>query len=205
MAKKNLQGGKRFKSSKQGGTGEPEYHEIDKGQMVGKVIRNLGTRQMLVYCNDDKTRICHIRGGLRKRTWIMVGDIVLMSVRELGVGMSGGVGSLVSGGSAAAEKGDILTKYDQDVFGRLKKEPGINPRLFLSVDQITGNANYKEEEDAFVFTDESSSDEEDSEGGEDGGKGSGGIVDKRNKVNHRANGRSAPVETPSGDIDIDAI
>lgn len=200
MAKKNLQGGKRFKSSKQGGSGEPEYHDIDKGQMVGRVIRNLGTRQMLVFCTDEKTRICHIRGGLRKRTWIVVGDIVLLSIRELGVGMSGGVGSLVGGGSAAADKGDILAKYDPDVFGRLKKEPGMNPRIFLTVDQIMGNSNYKEEEDAFIFTDESETDsEEDSEGG--------GIVDKRNKVNHRANGRVASTASaePSGEINIDAI
>ena len=201
MAKKNLQGGKRFKSSKQGGTGEPEYHDIDKGQMVGKVIRNLGTRQMLVFCSDEKTRICHIRGGLRKRTWIVVGDIVLLSIRELGVGMSGGVGSLVSGGGAAADKGDILAKYNQDVYKRLMKEPGMNQRIFLTVDQITGNANYKECDDAFVFTDESSSD---SDSESEDGTGNG-IVDKRNKVNHRANGRPAPVEAPSGEIDIDAI
>lgn len=200
MAKKNLQGGKRFKSSKQGGSGEPEYHDIDKGQLVGRVIRNLGTRQMLVFCNDEKTRICHIRGGLRKRTWIVVGDIVLLSIRELGVGMSGGVGSLVSCGGAAADKGDILAKYDPEVFGRLKKEPGINPRIFLSVEQITGSANYKEEEDAFVFSDGSDSESE------EGSEGDGGIVDKRNKVNHRANGRAAPKDAePSGEIDIDAI
>ena len=101
---------------------------------------------------------------------------------------------------AAADKGDILAKYDPEVFGPPKKEPGINPRIFLSVEQITGNANYKEEEDAFVFSDGSDSESEDSE------EGSGsGIVDKRNKVNHRANGRSAPAEALLVRFDIDAI
>lgn len=195
MAKKNLQGGKRFKSSKHTSS-EPLYHEIDKGQIVGKVLRNLGTRQMLVFCNDEKTRICHIRGGLRKRTWIQLGDIVLLSIRELGVGSSGGVGALVADGSASAEKGDILTRYDPEIYGRLKKEPGINPRIFLTVDQIKGVSNYNENDDAFEFTNESSESESDEEE-------NGGIVDKRDKVNHRA--RPVVPETPSGDIDIDAI
>lgn len=195
MAKKNLQGGKKFKSSKHTG-GEAEYHEIGKDQVVGKVVRNLGTRQMLVFCNDEKKRICHIRGGLRKRTWIQLGDIVLVSLRDLGVGASGGVGTLVSEGAVDSQKGDILARYDPEIYGKLKKERDINPRIFLTVEQLMGNVNYTLDEDNFEFTDQTDSSEEDSTEETDV------VKDKRKKVNQRIEKR---VEEVSGDIDIDAI
>jgi initiation factor 1A len=197
MAKKNLQGGKKFKSSKHTG-GEVEYHEIGKDQIVGKVVRNLGTRQMLVFCNDEKKRICHIRGGLRKRTWIQLGDIVLISLRDLGVGASGGVGSLVGEGAVDSQKGDILARYDPEIYGKLKKERDINPRIFLTVEQLMGNVNYTLDEDNFEFTDQS--DSEESESGD--GSEAEVVKDKRKKVNLRV---EKHVEEVSGDIDIDAI
>lgn len=195
MAKKNLQGGKKFKSSKHTG-GEAEYHEIGKDQIVGKVVRNLGTRQMLVFCNDEKKRICHIRGGLRKRTWIQLGDIVLVSLRDLGVGASGGVGSLVSEGAVDSQKGDILARYNPEIYGKLKKERDINPRIFLTVEQLMGNVNYTLDEDNFEFTDQTDSSEEDSTEETDV------VKDKRKKVNQRIEKR---VEEVGGDVDIDAI
>merc|ERR1712232_1508666 len=48
-------------------------------------------------------RLCHIRGKLRKRVWIGVGDIVLLGLREF-----------------QDQKADIILKYDGDEARSLK-------------------------------------------------------------------------------------
>lgn len=37
---------------------------------------------MKVYCFDKKERIAKIRGKFRRRVWVNVGDILLVSLRE---------------------------------------------------------------------------------------------------------------------------
>ena len=43
---------------------------------------------------DGQKRMCHIRGKLRNRVWMNVGDIILVSLREFG-----------------DDKGDVIHKY----------------------------------------------------------------------------------------------
>jgi initiation factor 1A len=103
----NLTGGKKYKSGKHDANVKAEFHEIDaeQGQMVGRILKGLGDRNMLVYCNDGKERIAHIRGGLRKKVArLEIGDIVLISLR--GEGMNATQGKIL-------DKADILAKYDQ--------------------------------------------------------------------------------------------
>jgi translation initiation factor 1A len=118
----NLQGGKKYKSSKHAQEPKVEMHEIGEGQMVGRVVKNLGNRRMLVYCNDKKERICKLRGALRKKIWINVGDVILLSIRDLASGTTG---------TSESDTGDILAKYDTSILGRLKKEDGMNPLVFV--------------------------------------------------------------------------
>ncbi len=121
----NLKGGKKYKSGKHSDD-KPELYEINEedGQSIGRVIKALGDRNMLLYCNDGKERIAHIRGGLsKKKGFIEIGDIVLYSVR--GEGMSSG-----------SDRGDILAKYDRDLHSLLKKQPGVNPRLFTNLETL---------------------------------------------------------------------
>jgi translation initiation factor 1A len=141
----NLQGGKRYKSGK--GNNEPrlELHEVGADQMVGRVIRNLGQRRLFVYCNDNVQRICKIRGGLRKKTWFAVGDIVLLSIRELGVAQS----EMTKG-----ERGDVLAKYEAAIYSKLRKEYDVNPLLFTPLENNGapgGGANGPEDEDQLEF------------------------------------------------------
>jgi initiation factor 1A len=141
----NLQGGKRYKSGK--GNNEPrlELHEVDKDQMVGRVVRNLGQRRLLVYCNDNVQRICKIRGGLRKKTWFSVGDIVLLSIRELGVAQSE---------TTKGERGDVLAKYEAAIYSKLRKEYDVNPLLFTPLENNgapAGGALGPEDEDQLEF------------------------------------------------------
>jgi len=120
---RNLTGGNKAKSGKNENT-KAEFHEIDEsqGQMVGRIVKGLGDRNMLIYCNDGKERIAHIRGGLRKKVArLETGDIVLISLRGEAMGATQG---------RILDKGDILAKYEREVYGQLKKVDGINPRIF---------------------------------------------------------------------------
>jgi translation initiation factor 1A len=126
----NITGGKKYKSGKHDANSKAELHEIDEsqGQMIGRVIKGLGDRNMLIYCNDGKERIAHIRGGLRKKnTRIETGDIVLFSLR--GDGMNASQGSVL-------DRGDILAKYPYECLTNLKKESGINSKLFLQLEVL---------------------------------------------------------------------
>jgi translation initiation factor 1A len=124
----NLTGGKKYKAGKHDTSTKVEFHEIDteQGQMVGRIIKGLGDRNMLIYCNDAKERIAHIRGGLRKKVArLEIGDIVLISLR--GEGMNATQGSIM-------DKADILAKYEREVYRQLKQVEGINPKLFVQVE-----------------------------------------------------------------------
>ena len=57
----------------------------EEDQDYGQVLRLLGQGRVEVNCFDGPTkRMCTIRGKLRNRVWINVGDIVLASLREFG-------------------------------------------------------------------------------------------------------------------------
>lgn len=98
--------------------------------MYARVIKILGSLNVLVYCNDNKTRLCHIRGSMRKKVWINLGDIVLISARDFEKGLS------ESG--KTYEKGDVVAKYDTEHLGRLKKMDDVNKKLFLQLETSDG-------------------------------------------------------------------
>ena len=119
----NNKGGKNYKKSKHADD-EPALYECLEDQMYGRVVKILGNSNTLVYCNDNKERICHIRGNMRSKVWINVGDIVLISIREFkeeAIGVRG--------------RGDICAKYDPRVIYKLRqKDSSINPLLFANVE-----------------------------------------------------------------------
>ena len=122
----NMKGGKKYKAGKHSDT-KAEFHEIGEGQMVARVLKHMGDRNIQVYCNDGKERIAHIRGGLsKKKACIETGDLVLISLRST---------ELLTD-SAKQDRGDVLAKYDHDVWGQLKKTEGINKCLFLQVETM---------------------------------------------------------------------
>ena len=47
--------------------------------VLGTAVRLMGYDRILVKCQDGKERLCRIRGKLKRRVWIRVGDIVLVS------------------------------------------------------------------------------------------------------------------------------
>ncbi|MCD6511641.1 MAG: translation initiation factor eIF-1A [Thaumarchaeota archaeon] len=61
---------------------EEELRELvlpAEGELLGRVIKLLGSDHVLVKCTDGKTRLCRIRGKLKRRIWVREGDVVLIA------------------------------------------------------------------------------------------------------------------------------
>ncbi len=52
------------------------------GEMLGRVVKLLGSDHVLVKCADNKTRVGRIRGKLKRRIWVRENDIVLIAPWE---------------------------------------------------------------------------------------------------------------------------
>jgi translation initiation factor 1A len=202
----NFQGGKKYKSSKQGES-KADFHEIDDGQMVGRVIKILGNRNMLVFCNDGHERIAHIRGGLRKKNArIEIGDIILFSLRGDGMRIAGD-----SSGNTK-ERGDILAKYERETHHQLKKMAGINPRLFTNIETMDLRQRVAEPDDfGFTFDHDSESESEEEEGptaeSAEARAERKKASDKKRAAarSNKADGTAAKETASDGEVDIDAI
>ena len=65
-----------------------------EGEILGTVIGMLGGSRVTVQCMDNVTRMCRIRGKMKKRTWVKVGDVVIVVPWEF-----------------QADKGDVIWRY----------------------------------------------------------------------------------------------
>jgi translation initiation factor 1A len=65
------------------------------GEVLGRVIKLLGSDHILVRCVDGKTRIGRIRGKLKRKIWVRDNDIVLIAPWEF----------------KREERGDIVWRY----------------------------------------------------------------------------------------------
>ena len=108
---KNAIGGKNHKKKKSTGAAthkrELRYREdLEDYALVEKV---LGDCRLDCLCSDGNNRICHIRGKFRKRVWMNVGDVVLISLREFEDG-----------------KADVIHKYNPEEVAVLRDRGEIN-------------------------------------------------------------------------------
>ena len=117
----NAKGGKGYKKGKHSSDNVPPYIDRLPGQMIGRVVRILGNRNMLTYCNDKIVRICHICGKMKGRVFVGTGDIVLLSLRDFGEDTS---------------RGDIIGKYATEHISSLRKEVDVNPNIFLKLETM---------------------------------------------------------------------
>jgi initiation factor 1A len=202
----NNKGGKNYKKSKNNVEDNAVLYEKMDDQMYGRVTKVLGNCNVMVYCNDDKERLCHIRGSMKKKCWISAGDIVLISIRDFSSDSGSGSGGGCGGINKEISKGDICAKYDPRVIYKLRqKDITINPRLFLNIESIEENNRERVGpviEDGFIFDNAENKvgDEGDSvsgsecgedfrgeEGGCGGGEARGGSRDSNNKSLHGSN------------------
>ncbi len=50
------------------------------GQLFGVVKKMVGNDRIVVLCTDRYTRTCRIKGKMRRRTWIRLGDAVVVEL-----------------------------------------------------------------------------------------------------------------------------
>jgi translation initiation factor 1A len=67
----------------------------EDGQEYAQILKMLGNGRCETYCFDGIKRLCHIRGKMKKKIWINIGDIVLVGLRDF-----------------QDKKGDIILKYN---------------------------------------------------------------------------------------------
>jgi len=102
---RNIKGGKGHKRGANHNDGDKkELPTKTQGQDYAQVLKMLGNGRVTVFCFDGRERLGIIRGSMRKRSWIYVGDIVLIGSREF-----------------QDEKVDILHKYSPSDTLKLKK------------------------------------------------------------------------------------
>jgi translation initiation factor 1A len=63
-------------------------------EVLGTVTNMLGGSRVTVRCMDSITRMCRIRGKMKKRTWVREGDVVIVVPWDF-----------------QDEKGDIIWRY----------------------------------------------------------------------------------------------
>ena len=82
------------------------------GEVMGIVSRILGNGRFIVQCDDEMERMARIRGKLRKRMWVRLGDIVI-----------------VSPWAFQPEKCDILYRYQKREVAWLEREGYLSELL----------------------------------------------------------------------------
>jgi initiation factor 1A len=199
----NQKGGKQYKKSKHATPQKVTLVLPEADQIFGRVIRNLGQRRMLVFSNDNKIRMCHIRGSMRRgSSWITIGDIVLITRREF---------EKPPETAGDYENADIISRYEKDLQSDLKKIPGINPKLFMPIETVDSKLfseiisrkfeELKPEEETGIEFGESSGEEDGNDGIPKKEKGVNGWKGERTKQD-KTDVESKAFEDETGDIDI---
>lgn len=68
------------------------------------------------HCFDGQTRLCHIRGKMRKKVWVNQGDIILIGLRDY-----------------QDAKADVILKYTSDEARRLKSQGELPDHTQINV------------------------------------------------------------------------
>lgn len=137
-------GGKHNKKGKNNDSSKRELIYKGDGEEYAKVLKLLGSGRMEVFCFDGKTRIAKIRGKFKRRIWINLGDIVLVSVREF-----------------QDNKADIIHKYFTNEARTLKNSGELPDDV-----QIDDNTKKEKEDDLNIeFSDNEDNNESSSDDG----------------------------------------
>jgi translation initiation factor 1A len=120
MPKNKGRGGKNYKRGKHSGPTKRELltKEDDEGLEYGLALKMLGNGRVLVRCFDEVERVGHIRGKMKKKVWIGIGDLVMCSLREF-----------------QNEKCDIILKYLPDEIRQLKAQGEVPQDLEINENQ----------------------------------------------------------------------
>lgn len=76
----------------------------EEGQQYARVTKMLGNGRLMAACGDGVERLCKIRGSMRRREWVRVGDVVLVALRDF-----------------QDDKADVVFRYQDAEVHRLKR------------------------------------------------------------------------------------
>ncbi|MBS7645522.1 MAG: translation initiation factor eIF-1A [Candidatus Bathyarchaeia archaeon] len=88
---------------------EEELREMvlpGEGQVLGVVTQMLGFDRLMVKCEDGYSRVCRIRGKMKRRVWIKVGDVVLVEPWDF----------------QSESRGDIVWRYTESQAETLRRK-----------------------------------------------------------------------------------
>lgn len=140
MTKKNT-GGKNFKRQKKQSNfkeGRELIYREDE-QAYARIIKSFGDSRFECECFDsEKTKIGLVRGAFKKRVWMKLGDIVLVSLRNFD-----------------PSKCDIIHKYTPDEAQILKQFGEIPDKVNLHATalELSNEENVSSDDIGFVFED----------------------------------------------------
>lgn len=144
MPKNKGKGGRnrrRGKNEKDGDKRELTFRE--DGQEYAQVIKMLGNGRLHAQCFDGTQRLGNIRGKLRKKVWVNVGDIILLSLREF-----------------QDSKGDVIMRYSADEARSLKAYNELPDTVKVNETDFSADA---EADMGFEFDDDRDSESDDSD------------------------------------------
>ena len=128
------------KKSQRGGKGDAPKRELvlkEEGQDYGQVTKNLGNSRMEVRTTDGKVSIGVIRGAIRRKMWIGVGDIVLVGIRDFEDG-----------------KVDIISKYSPEEAKALIKQKEIPPTMAANAGNHDDDGGHTHNVDFVTYSDD---------------------------------------------------
>ncbi|MES1920260.1 hypothetical protein MHBO_001950 [Bonamia ostreae] len=114
MPKNKAKGGKRRRKGKNMNDFKRDLVLKEPQQEYAQVVQMLGNGRLSAYCFDGKTRLCTIRGKMRKKVWVNQSDIVLIGLRDF-----------------QDEKGDVILKYTAEESRKLQKLKQIPSNIVI--------------------------------------------------------------------------
>ena len=114
MPKNTGMGGNKRKKGKKQVQEDRELRYKEESEEYAQITKILGDGRFQCKCADGVDRIAHVRGKMRKRTWLANGDIILVSIREF-----------------EQEKCDVVEKYKEKEVAKLKSVGEIPDTMVL--------------------------------------------------------------------------
>ncbi len=201
----NMKGGKGYKKMKGAEKEVVDWIDIQRLQFVARVVKILGDRNILCYCHDNISRMCHIPRGMKGKTpdkLIQIGDIILVSLRDFTASFLDPAQSTkeqlqeekeaLDKAMKSITRGDVIAKYPPDQVRSFKKD-GLYPKLFMKLEEVAelrSLDNMGVDLPAKMFSGLTIEDDLfDGEALEEDEQQQTTIVEKADKVNHRKGGR----------------
>lgn len=146
MPRGNQKGGKKHKRGKKDYSESKALRVKEDGQEYAQITACKGNCRFTVMCFDGKERMAIMCGAMRKRNFVNMKDVVLVSLRDF-----------------QDDKCDIIDKYDENQVRKLKEMGQVPDSI-----KLTDENEYFDEDDGIEFVNELPPEELSEDDGSDG-------------------------------------